>query len=136
MQMFSSQMENFFLSHSRADASEVLTNELIKDSIKNESIKRNRAMDSMLLLAILHTKVGNEVSAVFLEALVARFDEIFQTLDDGDGAETENQFENAVLLIAHLYQFKVLHVLRDSISNVNCVDLYLIYLKYYLYLHL
>lgn len=108
--MFSSQMENLFVSHSRADVSEALTNELIKDSIKNELIKRNRAMDSTLLLAILHTKVGTEVGAVFLEALVSKFDEIFQTLDDSDGAETENQYENAILLIAHLYQFKVFHI--------------------------
>lgn len=134
--MFSSQMENLFVAHSRADVSEALTNELIKDSIKNELIKRNRAMDSMLLLAILHTKVGNEVSAVFLEALVAKFDELFQTSDDSDGAETENQFENVVLLVAHLYQFKVLCILKDSISSVSYLGVYLLYLNIiYVYIY-
>lgn len=123
MQLFTSQMQNLFQLYSRADVSETLANEMLKDSVQNEPLKRNRAMDSVLLLAVLHSKIGNEVSGVFLELLVLRFNEIFETLKDEDGAITEHQMENAALLLCQLYDFKVMWCLFKAFVIMSSLSL-------------
>ncbi|CAM4530592.1 unnamed protein product [Caretta caretta] len=60
--------------------------------------------------SILHHPVGTEAGVHFLEAVVRKFDEFYQS--DAERKERDNLFA----LIGHLYKFHIVHLLL--ISNI------------------
>ncbi|NWU54489.1 NOM1 protein, partial [Dromas ardeola] len=101
----SGQMEDLYMANSRKDMNETLTDILINACVTAVAMPSRLMMEHVLLVSILHHNVGVEVGAHFLEAVVKKFDEICKS--DAEGKECEN----LLALIAHLYNFHVVHSL-------------------------
>ncbi|XP_014800370.1 PREDICTED: nucleolar MIF4G domain-containing protein 1 [Calidris pugnax] len=101
----SGQMEDLYMANSRKDMNETLTDILMNACVTAVAMPARLMMEHVLLVSILHHNVGVEVGAHFLEAVVKKFDEISKS--DAEGKECEN----LIALIAHLYNFHVVHSL-------------------------
>ncbi|NXV41919.1 NOM1 protein, partial [Uria aalge] len=101
----SGQMEDLYMANSRKDMNETLTDILMNACVTAVAMPSRLMMEHVLLVSILHHNVGVEVGAHFLEAVVKKFDEICKS--DAEGKECEN----LLALIAHLYNFHVIHSL-------------------------
>ncbi|NWY55252.1 NOM1 protein, partial [Chionis minor] len=101
----SGQMEDLYMANSRKDMNETLTDTLMNACVTAVAMPARLMMEHVLLVSILHHNVGIEVGAHFLEAVVKKFDEICKS--DAEGKECEN----LLALIAHLYNFHVVHSL-------------------------
>ncbi|XP_054048614.1 nucleolar MIF4G domain-containing protein 1 isoform X1 [Rissa tridactyla] len=101
----SGQMEDLYMANSRKDMNETLTDILMNACVTAVAMPSRLMMEHVLLVSILHHNVGVEVGAHFLEAVVKKFDEICKS--DAEGKECEN----LLALIAHLYNFHVVHSL-------------------------
>ncbi|XP_065484903.1 nucleolar MIF4G domain-containing protein 1 isoform X2 [Caloenas nicobarica] len=101
----SGQMEELYMSNSRKDMNETLTDILMNACVTAVAMPARLMMEHVLLVSVLHHNVGIEVGAHFLEAVVKKFDELCKS--DAEGKECEN----LLALIAHLYNFHVVHSL-------------------------
>ncbi|XP_009474274.1 PREDICTED: nucleolar MIF4G domain-containing protein 1, partial [Nipponia nippon] len=101
----SGQMEELYMANSRKDMNETLTDVLMNACVTAVAMPARLMMEHVLLVSILHHNVGIEVGAHFLEAVVKKFDELCKS--DAEGKECEN----LLALIAHLYNFHVVHSL-------------------------
>ncbi|NXF00615.1 NOM1 protein, partial [Smithornis capensis] len=101
----SGQMEELYMSNSRKDMNDTLTDILLNACVTAVAMPARLMMEHVLLVSILHHNVGIEVGAHFLEAVVKKFDELCKS--DAEGKECEN----LLALIAHLYNFHVVHCL-------------------------
>ncbi|NXG56122.1 NOM1 protein, partial [Hemiprocne comata] len=122
----SGQMEELYMSNSRKDMNETLTDTLMNACVTAVAMPARLLMEHVLLVSILHHNVGIEVGAHFLEAVVKKFDELCKS--DGEGKECEN----LLALIAHLYNFHVVHsllifdILRKLVSTFSEKEIELI----------
>ena len=110
-----SSIEALYLSNSRHNMQHVL-NQLITDSLVAPVLSPERlVMEHCVLIAALHANVGTEVGAQFLEAMVRKFDVLFNTAD-----EELKEVDNLILVIAHLYNFGVVaaSLLTDILSRL------------------
>ncbi|XP_037985452.1 nucleolar MIF4G domain-containing protein 1 [Motacilla alba alba] len=101
----SGQMEELYMANSRKDMNDTLTDILMSACVTPVAMPARLVMEHVLLVSILHHNVGIEVGAHFLEAVVKKFDELCKS--DAEGKECEN----LLALIAHLYNFHVVHCL-------------------------
>ncbi|XP_050178607.1 nucleolar MIF4G domain-containing protein 1 [Myiozetetes cayanensis] len=101
----SGQMEELYMANSRKDMNDTLTEILMNACVTAVAMPTRLVMEHVLLVSILHHNVGIEVGAHFLEAVVKKFDELCRS--DAEGKECEN----LLALIAHLYNFHVVHCL-------------------------
>ncbi|XP_061205461.1 nucleolar MIF4G domain-containing protein 1 [Neopsephotus bourkii] len=101
----SGQMEELYMANSRKDMNETLTDILLNACVTAVAMPARLIMEHVLLVSVLHHNVGIEVGAHFLEAVVKKFDELSKS--DAEGKECEN----LLALIAHLYNFHVVHCL-------------------------
>ncbi|XP_055661987.1 nucleolar MIF4G domain-containing protein 1 isoform X1 [Falco peregrinus] len=101
----SGQLEELYMASSRKDMNETLTDILMNACVTAVAMPARLMMEHVLLVSILHHNVGIEVGAHFLEAVVKKFDELCKS--DAEGKECEN----LLALIAHLYNFHVVHSL-------------------------
>ncbi|NXR16981.1 NOM1 protein, partial [Cinclus mexicanus] len=101
----SGQMEELYMANSRKDMNDTLTDILMNACVTAVAMPARLLMEHVLLVSILHHNVGIEVGAHFLEAVVKKFDELRRS--DAEGKECEN----LLALIAHLYNFHVVHCL-------------------------
>ncbi|XP_009946603.1 PREDICTED: nucleolar MIF4G domain-containing protein 1, partial [Leptosomus discolor] len=101
----SGQMEELYMANSRKDMNETMTDVLMNACVTPVAMPARLMMEHVLLVSILHHNVGIEVGAHFLEAVVKKFDELCKR--DAEGKECEN----LLALIAHLYNFHVVHSL-------------------------
>ncbi|XP_042658121.1 nucleolar MIF4G domain-containing protein 1 isoform X2 [Tyto alba] len=101
----SGQMEELYMANSRKDMNETLTDILMNACVTAVAMPARLMMEHVLLVSILHHNIGIEVGAHFLEAVVRKFDELCKS--DAEGKECEN----LLALIAHLYNFHVVHSL-------------------------
>ncbi|NXJ75509.1 NOM1 protein, partial [Trogon melanurus] len=101
----SGQVEELYMANSRKDMNETLTDILLSACVTPVAMPARLVMEHVLLVSVLHHNVGIEVGAHFLEAVVKKFDELCKC--DAEGKECEN----LLALIAHLYNFHVVHCL-------------------------
>ncbi|KFP23442.1 Nucleolar MIF4G domain-containing protein 1, partial [Colius striatus] len=101
----SGQLEDLYMANSRKDMNETLTDILMNACVSAVAMPARLMMEHVLLVSVLHHNVGIEVGAHFLEAVVKKFDEACKS--DAEGKECEN----LLALIAHLYNFHVVHSL-------------------------
>ncbi|KAL1006802.1 hypothetical protein UPYG_G00077330 [Umbra pygmaea] len=101
----SSQLEELYMSSSRKDMNDTLTDILLAACVTPALMPDRLLMEHVLLVSILHHTVGLEVGANFLETVVRKFIEVYK--DPGEGKECEN----LVAMVAHLYNFQVVHAL-------------------------
>ncbi|POI36088.1 hypothetical protein CIB84_000157 [Bambusicola thoracicus] len=122
----SGQLEELYMANSRKDMNETLTSILMNACVTAVAMPARLMMEHVLLVSILHQTVGTEVGAHFLEAVVKKFDELSRS--DAEGKECEN----LLALIAHLYNFHVVHcllifdILKKLVSSFTEKDIELI----------
>ncbi|OXB73249.1 UNVERIFIED_CONTAM: hypothetical protein H355_014621 [Colinus virginianus] len=122
----SGQLEELYMANSRKDMNETLTHILMNACVTAVAMPARLMMEHVLLVSILHHTVGTEVGAHFLEAVVKKFDELSRS--DAEGKECEN----LLALIAHLYNFHVVHcllifdILKKLVSSFTEKDIELI----------
>ncbi|XP_059152514.1 nucleolar MIF4G domain-containing protein 1-like [Physella acuta] len=105
IQAISSQVESLYLDNSRADVNETLTS-LIMEAVVTPVLSPERLVAELaMLVAILYNNVGSEVGAFVLQKLAKKFDTLLSEPQYGMG----KQMENVLLLIANIYNFKVIH---------------------------
>ncbi|XP_057679777.1 nucleolar MIF4G domain-containing protein 1 [Corythoichthys intestinalis] len=105
MSSISSQLEALYMSHSRKDMNETLTEVLLAACVTPALMPDRLLMEHILLVSILHHAVGLEVGAHFLETVVRQFDDTYKQPSEG------KECDNLVAIVAHLYNFQVVHSL-------------------------
>ncbi|KAK2494131.1 hypothetical protein MC885_018997 [Smutsia gigantea] len=105
MASISGQLEELYMAHSRKDMNGVLTDVLMSACAPGTAMPSRLVMEHVLLVSILHHTVGTEVGAHFLEAVVRRFEGVYRLGSEG------RESENLLAIVAHLYNFHVVHSL-------------------------
>ncbi|CAL8313708.1 unnamed protein product [Merluccius merluccius] len=99
------QLEEMYMSSSRKDMSDTLTDVLLAACVTPSLMPDRLLQEHVLLVSLLHHSVGLEVGAHFLETVVRRFDAEYRGA--GEGKETDN----LLAIISHLYNLQVVHSL-------------------------
>ncbi|XP_017328525.2 nucleolar MIF4G domain-containing protein 1 [Ictalurus punctatus] len=129
MGSISGQVEEMYMSNSRKDMNDALTEVLISACVTPALMTDRLLMEHMLLVSVLHHTVGLEVGAHFLETVVRRFDETLR-----DGSSTGKESSNLASMMAHMYNFQVVHslllfdVLKRLLSSFTPQDVELMLL--------
>ncbi|XP_027625863.1 nucleolar MIF4G domain-containing protein 1 [Tupaia chinensis] len=105
MPSISGQLEELYMAHSRKDMSDAITATLMAACVTPAAMPSRLMMEHVLLISILHHRVGIEVGAHFLEAVVRKFEDVYK--GGGEGKECEN----LLTIVAHLYNFHVVQSL-------------------------
>ncbi|MGH0189187.1 UNVERIFIED_CONTAM: hypothetical protein FKN15_033889 [Acipenser sinensis] len=105
MASISSQLEELYMSHSRKDMNDTVTDILLAACVTPALMPDRLLLEHVLLVSILHHTVGLEVGAHFLEKVVRKFEEHYQVGSEG------KECDNLIAIIAHLYNFHVVHSL-------------------------
>ncbi|KAM4606748.1 nucleolar MIF4G domain-containing protein 1 [Polymixia lowei] len=105
MASISGQLEELYMSSSRKDMNDTLTEVLLAACVTPALMPDRLLMEHVMLISILHHSVGLEVGAHFLETVVRKFDAVYKS--PGEGKECDN----LVAIVAHLYNFQVVHAL-------------------------
>nr|XP_020507731.1 nucleolar MIF4G domain-containing protein 1 [Labrus bergylta] len=103
MASISGQLEELYMSCSRKDMNDTLTEVLLAACVTPSLMPDRLLMEHVLLVSILHHTVGLEVGAHFLETVVRKFDEAYK-----NPAESK-ECDNLVAIVGHLYNFQVVH---------------------------
>lgn len=91
------------MSNSRNDMNEVLSALMLESIIAPVLTAERLVIEHMMCIAVLHANVDTQVGAHFIMILVRKFNEM-----TGQQQDVENkELDNLVLMIAHLYNFKV-----------------------------
>ncbi|XP_067864329.1 nucleolar MIF4G domain-containing protein 1 [Heptranchias perlo] len=126
MASISSQLEEIYMTNSRKDVNDTLTDVLLAACVTPALMSNRLMMEHVLLVSILHHNVGIEVGAHVLEAIVKRFDEHSRNVGEG------KEYDNLINLIAHFYNFYMVHsvlvfdILKKLTSNFKEKDIELI----------
>uniref|UniRef100_A0A8C1GV14 Nucleolar MIF4G domain-containing protein 1 n=1 Tax=Cyprinus carpio TaxID=7962 RepID=A0A8C1GV14_CYPCA len=129
MASISSQLEELYMSTSRKDMNETLTDILLAACVTPALMPERLLMEHILLVSVLHHSVGLEVGAHFLETVVRQFDKTYSQLD-----ATDKECDNLVSIIAHLYNFHVVHallvfdILKKLVTRFSAKDVELVLL--------
>ncbi|XP_026825307.1 nucleolar MIF4G domain-containing protein 1 homolog isoform X1 [Ooceraea biroi] len=103
MHTIANQVEEMYMSNSRNSMNVTLFT-LMMESIVAQVLTPDRLIcEHMMLIAILHANVGTEVGAHFLLTTVKK---LHRMLDESHCVENK-QLDNIILMISHLYNFKV-----------------------------
>lgn len=104
------QVEQLYMGNSRNDMNETIFN-LFRDSLFTEILTSERMIiEHAMLVAVLHSNIGSEIGAYFLQHSVTEFKKALEQ----DYLSVENKDINNILtFIMHLYNFQV------RITNVH-----------------
>ncbi|XP_026536707.1 nucleolar MIF4G domain-containing protein 1 [Notechis scutatus] len=122
----SGQLEELYMTNSRKDMNETLTDILIGACVMESAVPSRLLLEHVLLVGVLHQTVGIEVGAHFLETVVRKFDDVYKSEAEG------KECENLLILIANLYNFYVVHsvlifdILKKLVSTFSGKDIELI----------
>ncbi|XP_061521732.1 LOW QUALITY PROTEIN: nucleolar MIF4G domain-containing protein 1 [Phycodurus eques] len=105
MSSISGQLEALYMSRSRKDMNETLTDVMLAACVTPALMPDRLLMEHVLLVSVLHHTVGLEVGAHFLETVVRRFDDTYKHLSE------DKVCDNLVAIVSHLYNFQVVHSL-------------------------
>ncbi|XP_026071376.1 nucleolar MIF4G domain-containing protein 1-like [Carassius auratus] len=129
MASISSQLEELYMSSSRKDMNDTLTDILLAACVTPALMPERLLMEHILLVSVLHHSVGLEVGAHFLETVVRQFDKTYSQLN-----ATDKECDNLVSIIAHLYNFHVVHalllfdILKKLVARFSAKDVELVLL--------
>ncbi|XP_023275854.1 nucleolar MIF4G domain-containing protein 1 [Seriola lalandi dorsalis] len=105
MASISGQLEELYMSCSRKDMNDTLTEVLLAACVTPSLMPDRLLMEHVLLVSVLHHAVGLEVGANFLETVVRKFDDLYKNPSES------KECDNLVAIVAHLYNFQVVHSL-------------------------
>ncbi|XP_011313367.1 nucleolar MIF4G domain-containing protein 1 isoform X2 [Fopius arisanus] len=112
LQTVANGIEQLYMSNSRNNMNQLLF-KLMTESIVSPVTTPDRLVaEHMMLVAILHANVGTEVGGHFILSLVKKFEEMRQdkgeiTLSEGSQQVENKQMDNLLMMICHLYNFKL-----------------------------
>ena len=109
--------------NARAELTSALTRVILDATLLPTRAPPRVITDVALLLAVLHGRVGCEVTASFLHQLVDTYQRLSADSDtyrqlSADSDAGGKQSDNALLLLAQLYNFKVRSAATSDICNV------------------
>lgn len=96
-------IESLYGVSARAELTSALTQVVLDATLLPTRAPPRVLTDVALLTAVLHCRIGSEVMAAFLQELVDRYHQLFA---DARLPEAGKQLDNALLLLAQLYNFK------------------------------
>ncbi|XP_073437697.1 nucleolar MIF4G domain-containing protein 1 [Dendrobates tinctorius] len=102
MASISGQLEELYMSNSRKDMSDTLSDITLNACITPAKMPDRLMMEHVLLISILHHTVGIEVGAHILETVVKQFHD-----QHGDVTDSK-ECDNLLTFIGHLYNFHVI----------------------------
>ncbi|XP_026814805.1 nucleolar MIF4G domain-containing protein 1 homolog [Rhopalosiphum maidis] len=107
MHNISRQIEDLYQVNSRNNMNETIYKCIADAIINSECVSPYRIIvESSTLITVLHTNVGSEIGAFFLQNLATRLN----TLIESNNIKVEDkELDNIVLLLCCLYAFKVFH---------------------------
>ncbi|XP_075238289.1 nucleolar MIF4G domain-containing protein 1 isoform X2 [Lycorma delicatula] len=109
-----SEMDQLYMQNSRNDMNETLVKLIFESLIQPNLIPDRLIIEHTMIIAALHANIGTEVGAHFLQAVVEKFVSLYGCNSD----VTNKEVDNTILIIAHLYSFKVFNcVLMYDILN-------------------
>nr|CBN82042.1 Nucleolar MIF4G domain-containing protein 1 [Dicentrarchus labrax] len=103
MASISGQLEELYMSCSRKDMNDTLTEVLLAACVTPALMPDRLLMEHVLLISVLHHTVGIEVGAHFLETVVRKFDEVYKIPSES------KECDNLVAIVGYLYNFQVVH---------------------------
>nr|XP_022293995.1 nucleolar MIF4G domain-containing protein 1-like isoform X1 [Crassostrea virginica] len=130
MSQICSQIEAVYRSNSRAEVTEALSAIVIDACVSVSMTPERLAMEMMLLITILHGNIGTEVGAMFLQSLAQKYKSV---RNHGNRLE-DKSMDNAVMLFAYLYSFKVIDsalifgIIEDLVKSFQEKDIQMILL--------
>ncbi|CAL1287966.1 unnamed protein product [Larinioides sclopetarius] len=100
------QIEAMYMKNSRNDMNETLFS-LMSELLFTPSLTPPRLiMEQAMLIALLHANMGPEIGAYFLQHIVENLGEL---LKKSENYGEEKEFNNVLIFLSHLYNFKVTH---------------------------
>uniref|UniRef100_K1QBK5 Nucleolar MIF4G domain-containing protein 1 n=1 Tax=Magallana gigas TaxID=29159 RepID=K1QBK5_MAGGI len=114
MSQICAQIEAVYRDNSRAEVTEALSAIVINACVSVSITPERLAMEMMLLVTVLHGNIGTEVGAMFLQTLAQKYKSV---RNHGNRLE-DKSLDNAVMLFAFLYTFKVI----DSTLIFGIID--------------
>lgn len=113
------EIENFYSSNARHDVNTMLTETIFDSLICNTLSVERLVLENTLLIATLHANIGSEIGAFFLQVIVEKFDELFNSIENVNAVNKE--LDNVIFIICHLYTFRLLkHNLIYELLNRLC----------------
>ncbi|XP_076233254.1 nucleolar MIF4G domain-containing protein 1 isoform X1 [Calliopsis andreniformis] len=97
------QIEEMYMTNTRNNMNRVLSDLVFEGLILNVLTPDRLICEHMMLIAILHANVGIEIGAHFLEKLARKLVDMMERPQDVEN----KRLDNMVLMISHLYNFKV-----------------------------
>jgi len=101
----SQDIEKMYFTHSKNDTNSILSKLLFEACIMPTHMPIKLLMEHMMLVAILHSNIGNEVGAFFIQSLIEKFDDFHK---EGGKYLEGKECDNVLMMIAQLYNFKVI----------------------------
>ncbi|XP_053676925.1 nucleolar MIF4G domain-containing protein 1 homolog [Anopheles nili] len=98
-------LDNTYMQNSRYDMNSTLTMLILEAIVAPTLTPERMVLEHILLVAILHANVGNEVGSHFLEMIVERFLTLAKEIQTM--ANESKQLDNCVQIICHLYTFDI-----------------------------
>jgi hypothetical protein len=116
LQSVGNTVESLYRENSRAETTHALTS-VILDACLLPSLTPSRVCsDIALLVALLHHRIGSEVSFTILQSVTVRYRQFFDEL--ASAKDSGKQIENALTLICWFYTFKVYNIFSSvSVSS-------------------
>lgn len=103
MYTIAKEVEEIYMSNSRNDVNVLLSKLMMESIITSISTPDRLICEHMMLITILHANVGTEVGAHFLLTFVKKLDQLME----GSHCVENKQLDNIILMISHLYNFKI-----------------------------
>ncbi|KAM4027210.1 nucleolar MIF4G domain-containing protein 1 [Anomaloglossus baeobatrachus] len=112
MASISGQLEELYMSNSRKDMSDTLSDVILNACITPAKMPDRLMMEHVLLISVLHYTVGIEVGAHILETVVKQFHD-----QHGDVTDSK-ECDNLLTFIGHLYNFHIIdsHLVFDILK--------------------
>lgn len=131
-------VESLYREHSRAETTHVLTSVILDACLLPSLTPPRVSSDIALLVALLHHRIGSEVSFTVLQSVVVRYRQLFEEL--ASAKDSGKQIENALTLLCWFYSFKVIDVcclcLHQLMISVTLTFLLWHKLKHFSLLHI
>ncbi|KAL4090400.1 hypothetical protein QTP88_025249 [Uroleucon formosanum] len=107
MHSISRQIEDLYQVNSRNNMNETLYKCITDAIVRSECVSPYRIIvESSTLITVLHTNVGSEIGAFFLQSLATNLNTLIEC---NDIKVEDKELDNIVLLLCCLYAFKVFH---------------------------
>ncbi|XP_050466071.1 nucleolar MIF4G domain-containing protein 1 homolog [Cataglyphis hispanica] len=103
MHTIGNQVEEMYMSNSRNNMNVMLSKLMMESIVAPVLTPDGLICEHMMLITILHANVGTEVGAHFLLTVIRK---LHQMLEESHCIENK-ELDNMILMIAHLYNFKV-----------------------------